>query len=337
MRLDSFILLLLAGTAALTACVKAGLQGTNVRFRVSGNTAVRATFSGDIAGNGTERIDWEKDDRIRILSPQATPSDGGDTHWADYRIKDIRDEGSSSLANAEPAGQAVLSWGEGAHDFHAVYPSPAMADGISLENNVFHGLIPDVQHLEWEETEGVPDRTRIYLLASAQGIEPSRNDPVRLKFQPAFTALSFTLSLEDKNPVPLHTFRLESTGGSVAGAFRVTMGEDWTVDTDGTVSDAVSIDLDRTLEQGGILTFTVLCLPLDLSGLKAVFETAYGTKTLKLSRKDGTPIVFPACHKARITGLVLPGAPDISFTVDITPWEEAQDEFEAEPTTLENN
>ena len=65
MRLDSFILLLLAGTAALAACGKAGLQGTDVRFRVSGDTAVRAALSGDIAGNGTERIDWEKDDRIR--------------------------------------------------------------------------------------------------------------------------------------------------------------------------------------------------------------------------------------------------------------------------------
>ncbi|MBQ3766884.1 MAG: fimbrillin family protein [Bacteroidales bacterium] len=337
MRLDSFILSLLAGTAVLTACGKAGLQGTDVRFRVSGNTAVRAAFSGDIDGNGVERIDWEKDDRIRILSPQATTSDGGDAHWADYRIKDVREDGSSSLGNVEPAGQSVLSWGEGLHDFHAVYPSPDAVDGISLENNVFHGIIPDVQHLEWEETEGVPDRTRIYLLASAQGIEPSRNDPVRLKFRPAFTALSFTLSQEDKNPVPLRSFRLESSGGPVAGAFRMAMGEEWDVDADGTTSDVVSIGLDRTLEQGSPLTFTVLCLPLDLSGLKAVFETAYGTKTLNLSRKDGTPIVFPACHKARITGLVLPGAPDISFTVDIMPWEETQGEIEAEPSTPVND
>lgn len=336
MRHDTFILMLLAGTAALAACGKAGLQGTGVRFRVSGN-AVRAAFSGDIDGNGVERIDWEEGDRIRILSPQASASDGGDAHWADYRIKDVREEGSSSMADVEPAGQAVLSWGEGTHDFHAAYPSPATTDGISLENNVFHGIIPDVQPLEWEEAEGIPDRSRTYLLATARGIEPSRDEPVRLSFHPAFTALSFTLSLEDKNPVPLRSFRLESTGGPLAGAFRVTMGDDWAVDTDGTTSDAVSIGLDRTLEQGHALTFTVLCLPLDLSGLKAVFETAYGTKTLRLSRKDGAPLVFPACHKARITGLVLPGAPDISFTVDITPWEETQGEIEAEPSTPEND
>ena len=231
----------------------------------------------------------------------------------------------------EPAEKAGLAWGEGAHDFFAVSPAPSEDNGTSLEENAFNGLVPSVQN-------GVPDQSLICLLAAARGIEESRDEAVTLAFRPAFTALSVTLSLEDDHPVPLHTFRLESTGGPVAGPFRATMDEEgWTFAAYGETADAVSIDLDRTLERDTPFTFTVLCLPLDLSGLKAVFETAYGTKTLTLSRKDGAPLVFPACHKARITGLVLPGAPDISFTLDLTPWDESGEEIEAEPATPEND
>ena len=321
-------IVLILWMSVLPACGRAALH-RDVQFRVTGEAlAVRASFSGDIDENGIERIGWEEGDRLRILSPQAIDTEGGDSHWADYRIKEIRDEGRSSLAGVEPAGRNGLAWGEGAHDFFAAFPSPADDDGTYLDGSVYHGFIPVVQ-----------DNERICLLASARGIEANREDPVRLVFRPAFTALSFTLSLEDDNPVPLHSFRLISTEGPVAGPFRVTWEneEDWSVETEGETSCVVDIGLNRTLERGAPLTVTVLCLPLDLSGLKAVFETGYGTKSLTLSLKDGTPILFPACHKARITGLVLPGAPDISFSVETAPWNESREEIEAEPSTLEND
>ena len=323
------ILSLLLWAAVLPSCGKTGLQGTAVRFIAASGVPVRASFSGDVSENGVERIDWEKEDLIRIVSPQAVRD--GNCHWADYRINGVRNDGASSFATVEPAGAAGLSWGEGAHDFYAVSPA---SEEASLEGNVYDGFVPAGQTLDWEGPEGMPDKSLICLLAAARGIEASRDEPVSLLFRPAFTALSFTLSLEDDNPVPIHAFRLESTGGPLAGAFRVTMADEWLVETPGETVGAVSIDLDRTLEKGTSLTFTVLCVPLDLSGLKAVFETAYGTKSLTLSRKDGAPIVFPACQKARIKGLVLPGAPDVSFTVDLAPWNEAREEIEAE--TIEN-
>lgn len=325
---------LLLCLAAVTACGKAGFRDGSVRFRLSsGFPPVRATFSGAVL-EGVERIDWEPDDRIRVCSPQASRADG-ETHWADYRVNSVREDGASSFATVVPDGPGLF-WGEGANDFHAVYPSPADADGTSLDDGVFVGLIPSGQNLTWNGQEGYPDRTRIYLLATARGVGESREDPVSLAFHPAFTALSFTLSLNDKNPVPVNSFRLESSSGSIAGPFRITMAneEDWRMETLGETSTTISIGLDKVLEQGAAITFTVLCLPLDLSGLKAVFETAYGTKSLTLSYQDGSPIVFPACRKARITGLVLPGAPDISFTVDLTPWTDAREEAEADGTFI---
>ena len=326
------VLVTLLCLAAAIACGKAGFHDGTVRFRISsGLPQVRAAFSG-VVTDGVERIDWEKDDLIRVCSPQASGA-GGETHWADYKVSSVREDGSSSLATVEPV-EAGLYWGEGAHDFYAVCPSPADADGTSLENGVYHGLVPIAQNLVWEGADGLPDRKRICLLAATWDLEESREEPVRLAFRPMFTALSFTLSLEDKNPVPITSFRLESSSGPVAGPFRITMEdeEDWRIETDGETAAAISIGLDRMLEQGTPLTFTVLCLPLDLSGLKAVFETDYGTKSLTLSYQDGSPIVFPACRKARITGLVLPGAPDISFTVDLTPWEENREEVVADGT-----
>ncbi len=331
MKKSNRVILLLLSLAATAACGKAGFSDGTVRFRLSsGLPPVRAAFSG-VVTDGVERIDWEKDDRIRVFSPQASGADG-ETHWADYRVKSVREDGTSSLASVEPEGTR-LSWGEGAHDFYAVCPSPADAGGTSLENRVFHGLIPATQNVDWEDRDGLPDRNRICLLAAAHGLEESREEPVHLVFRPLFTALSFTLSLEDKNPVPITSFRLESSAGPIAGAFRVSMeDEDWLIKTEGETADGISIGMDRTLEQGSSMTFTVLCLPLDLSGLKAVFETAYGTKSLTLSYQDGSPIVFPACRKARITGLVLPGAPDISFTFDLAPWEETREEVGADGT-----
>ena len=332
MRNRDLVILLLYLTAA-AACGKAGLYDGTVRFQFSsGLPPVRAAFSG-VVTDGVERIDWEKDDRIRVFSPQASGADGV-THWADYRVKSVREDGTSSLATVEPEGTGLF-WGKGAHDFYAVCPSPADAGGTSLENRVFHGLVPATQNVDWEDRDGLPDRNRICLLAAAHGLEESREEPVHLAFQPMFTALSFTLSLEDKNPVPITSFRLESSAGPIAGAFRVSMeDEDWLIETEGETADVISIGMDRTLEQGSSLTFTVLCLPLDLSGLKAVFETAYGTKSLTLSYQDGSPIVFPACRKARITGLVLPGVPDISFSVDLALWTDGREVVEANGTYI---
>lgn len=333
-----FFVLLLAA-AALTACGKAGMRGPAVRFRVSGDApAVRAAFSGDLDENGVERIDWEKGDLIRILSPQAVATDGGDGHAADYRVDGVREGGASSFATVEPAGETGLAWGEGAHDFFAVSPAPSENGGTSLEEGVYYGEVPAAQTQDWDGPNGIPARSAVCLLAAVRGIEEPRNETVTLAFRPVFTALSFTLSLEDSPSVLLRSFRLESTQGPLAGPFQASMGEDdWTFGTTGRTTRSVSIDLDRTLERGTPVTFTVLCLPLDLSGLKAVFETAQGTKTLTLSRKDGLPLVFPACHKARITGLVLPGSPDISFTVDLIPWDEDREDVEAEPATPEND
>ncbi len=325
MRIPS-ILTALGIAACLLSCGKAVPGDGTVRFRLSyGNT--RAAFSGEIGADGVERIDWEKGDRIRIASPQAHRADGDERPFADYRVETVRTDGSSSFATVTPDGPSGLCWGEGEHSFHAVNPAPEEED-IDLADSLFQGRIPAGQVLSWDGGEGRPDPHLLTLLASAEGVKTE--ETVSLAFRPAFTAVSFSISLDDANPVPISSFRLESSGGPLAGSFRTGWTGNAVPEAGEDASAVISVALDRTIEKGRPITFTVICLPLALSGLKAVFETGYGTKSLTLSYSDGTPVTFPACSKARITGLVLPGAPDIAFSIiGLEPWEEAREEAEA--------
>lgn len=308
-----------------------------VRFRVSApGGATRAIFSGDVNADGIERIDWERGDLLRIASPQAARNDHGTERWADYRIRSVQTAGSSSFGSIEPSGDTFLSWGEDDHDFYAVCPSPDGPDGLSGENRSYSGILPSEQSVRWEGCTGVPDPSLIILMAAAKDVPPESE--VQLVFRPAFTALTFSLALDDKNPVGLHSFRLESRNGPLSGPFTIMLDGDTStsplpecaaVTCGEEASPSVTVNLDRILSRNEPVSFTVLCLPRDLSGLKAVFETEYGTKTLALNRKDGTPVVIPAGTKALVSGLVLPGAPDIRFTVEIVPWENDAREIEA--------
>lgn len=322
MRIPS--VLTAAGIAfCLISCGKTLPGDGTVRFRLTaGHT--RASFSGDVSSEGIERIDWEMGDRIRIASPQALRADEQDRHWADYRVGQVRTVGSSCFASVTPDGPSGLYWGEGEHTFRAVYPAPDSED-IDLNDSSFQGFIPATQTLSWVDGTGLPDPHLLLLISAVDGVK--EEDTVSLPFRPVFTALTFSISLDDTNPVPLSTFRLESAGVPLAGSFRT----GWTGGIPETGDDSasvISIPLDRTLEKGSPVTFTVIGLPLALSGLKAVFETGYGTKSLTLDYADGTPVTFPACTKARITGLVLPGAPDIVFSVSLEDWEESRQEAE---------
>ena len=325
----------------LSSCGKAGLfRDGMVHFSVDargGGPFTRASFSGETGADGIERIDWQRGDLIRICSRQALPADGEGTPEADYRISSVHSGSEANHASIERSGNKGLAWGTGNHDFYAVYPSPSIMEGTSLEYDVYTGSIPTTQTLVWKDGTGVPSADGLVLLAAAKEVEEQSN--VHLVFQPAFTALEFNLSLEDKNPVYLAGCRLESAGGPVSGTFSLRMGQDTGTGrlTDHSTvtpvegSTSVTVPLDQTLTRDHPVTFTLLCLPLELSGLQVVFDTVFGTKTLILNRKDGSPLSIPAGTKARISGIVMPGAPDITFTIDsFIPWSEEQTEREAE-------
>lgn len=325
----------------LSSCGKAGLfHDGMVHFSVDarlGGRYTRASFSGQTGSDGIERIDWQRGDLIRICSREALPADGEGTPEADYRITAVRSGDDANHASIERNGSEGLAWGTGNHDFYAVYPSPSLVQGSSLEYDVYTGTIPSTQTLTWKDGTGVPSADGLILLAAAKDVE--EQSQVHLVFQPAFTALEFTLSLEDKNPVLLNGCRLESTGGPVSGTFSLKMEQDTRTGrlpdhstvTPQEVFSSVSLPLDQTLTREQPITFTLLCLPLELSGLRVVFDTIFGTKTLILNQKDGASLSIPAGTKARISGIVMPGAPDISFTVDsIVPWAEDWTEREAE-------
>ena len=66
------LLLAAAGTLSLAGCQKTGLSGTvsgdnTIRFAASAAPGTKTAYSGEVTDN-IERIDWAKDDVIRIYS-----------------------------------------------------------------------------------------------------------------------------------------------------------------------------------------------------------------------------------------------------------------------------
>lgn len=107
------------------------VKGEAVRFSVGADVGgTKAAYSGATDTEGTiERIDWQAGDLIRIYCGQVSePSD----KFADYRVtNDITAVGSISKARIEGVGGAGLRWGEGAHTFYAVFPSPESGGAVT--------------------------------------------------------------------------------------------------------------------------------------------------------------------------------------------------------------
>ena len=136
------IALLAAGTFLLAGCQKGLFDGdkSSVRFTaVSSEVGTKTAYSNDVTtvdGKKYERIDWKKDDKIRIWSDVAVHRYNEDQHWADYIITaDGTPHGrysSASLAEqnmnnvpGDGTGNGLVWDAAGDYCFFALYPAPA--------------------------------------------------------------------------------------------------------------------------------------------------------------------------------------------------------------------
>ncbi len=301
-----FGLLLCAAAVLTVSCERQeqpfgfGNKGKAVKFTTSVGT--KTALQGYAQG-GVEAVLWEDGDVFTVWSEQASVADS-DQKWADYKVT-----ASAGVATAvNPATEGVeLLWGEDAHTFFAGYPAGKL-QGDKLSAN-----IPSTQKLnKLDDFVFGPALSEIgYMAASAQAQPDAAT--VNLAFKPLFNVFEFIVSAGETAEVNVTDFRLGVQEGSkvvLAGGFAANLSAqaapEIVVDYSGASGEIKAQLGDGSgvkLLQGQTLTVSVIALPLDLSALIAYFTVDGKEVAVPLVKKDGSPILFPAGQKARVTAL----------------------------------
>ena len=328
----------LAAAALLLAAVScnrpAGAENPSIRFCAAmpaTGSATRVSYSG-VVTDGVERLDWNAGDLIRVgvAYPDATPS-----AVSEYAITaEGTPDGRYSLGSMSLASGDGLFWGTGRHNFTAICPSPSKATsdgtladlGFSLGDGTAGAYIPASQELSWTGTAGVPDMGAVPLVAYVKGAVPVGD--VQLAFRPAFNTFEFAFRYEKTTAMHVNSFTLSSATEALAGAYSLSFSRDtggYGIPSAATLTppepvlsgsganNAVSVTVDRDMVDGDQMTITVFTVPGDHADLTLSLDTDLGRKSLLLRKKDASSLIFPSCGKARISGLVIPNSPFVSF------------------------
>lgn len=308
--------------AAASGCMKSNITpmvGAPIRFGASANfegtsvnsakasanfggaAATKTSYSGEIIDkedHSIERIDWSEGDLITIYSEQSPEKS------AVYAIESHVENGKNSYASvvsAEESGNG-LTWGSGTHTFYAAYPSGK----TMVTGNEITGEVPSNQTVTTDGKTFSVDMSLAAMWAAASG-DPKTSASVRLNFHPMVTAFRFTLYGKKSSSQTLYSITLSSSEGPLAGKMTASVKEDLSgvdyVFSD--TSDEITVDLcgaEITNEKS--VTFTLLCLPRDITALTAKLETSDGTRSLDF-KKSGEWISFQGGTKIDIKDLTV--------------------------------
>ena len=333
------VLLTVTALVLLAGCQKFGGVGSAIKFSaVTAEPAqTKTAYSGAITA-GSERIDWEAGDIIRIASDVAR-TEGGDD-YADYTLGTPEASDVNSTSKATPSGGSGLEWGSGTHHFWGIYPSHAItvsgsASAAGLSIPATQNAIPANKTVTSTLTSFAPDLSSAWMLADKSGVAEGASN-FTLDFYPAFTAFEFTLKSQDDITLKVKSFTITSTSSNLAGTFDVTAFADGGVSTFGNISSAstsISVSFGEGVDvtQTKSLTFTVLALPQVLDNLSITFNiekggvSSYRTLPLKYSSTHATHpgefISFAACSKHKITGLALPSGELLLSALTVSAWD----------------
>lgn len=289
-------------------CKKHSFADGQIRFTASSQpVATRTAYSGEVF-SGIERIDWIEGDKVAIAMSNAE----GESN-CDYRITNVSASSEKSVAQLANIGASGLQWGEGAHTFFALYPSPSVdsdwPNSFSTESLVLS--YPAVQTLTPKGESGadalilLPDMKYAYMVAYLSEVEPEST--LELKFQPLFTAFEISVSAGDNDEVNLTGFRLISLEEN---EYLARVKDFYNDENDYDESESISVDLTgiKLTRDGGPLVFTVFAYADGYTHLKLEFTgTEIGTRTLDLvNTTTGEAMHFGGFSKHRIHGLSFP-------------------------------
>lgn len=285
----------------------------------------RTAYSGaefTVSGSKWERIDWVNGDLFSVHCAAAH----GTLKKADYKVVSHSASNANSLAGIAPATSQSLHWGTGQHVFYAMYPAASTpgvnASKVSLNGNVMRGTIPSAQAVTLKPGTRtyLPDMRYAYMYAATTVPAAGAPGPVNLWFKPMVTALEFTVDSGEDPTLSLYSFELSSSAVALTGDFTATMTNaaglstlnSYTIPPRTAANSKITVNFGgaahpTVITKGRPITFTVFALPQNLTGLTAKFVTSKGSRTLALSRANGTSVIFRLCRKSRIATLGVPG------------------------------
>ena len=297
----------------------------------------RAEYSGAIFG-GTlnsstpvyERIDWSVGDKIQIVHNGTAAS---------YTVASFSNNDPEDRESNAELSQGDLVWdGTGSHTFYALYPSGNGAAGGLTTGGVVSGTIPATQDVTSLETVGGESKYQPntadygYMAAYATIAANSNAAEVRLPFRPAFTTFEFKLQRASGQPDPaISSFELKTVavGGITTPltgrfSFQISGGDNygalWNTPAASSISNpGYSITVGGFGSSGvhvptsGYLDFSVLALPINLTGVELIIHYANNTsKTLTFKDNDTSTNqkvwhTFTGAKKYVITNVAVPG------------------------------
>ena len=192
-----------------------------------------------------------------------------------------------------------------------------------------------------------PDMSKVLLYTGLRNT-PQGGETVSLEFYPAVTTFDFTVGANERMVVKRFEMETRTSGLLVNGVMdsefsgasvyltgdaTITIGFDSAnkmtrtfAETSGTTGQVISVDFGAdapTVDQNTMLNFKVFALPLNIAGARIKFTYNDGgeDRALSLNLSSSTDggdtfkwLTFPACVKANIHGLLIPGAEwDIIF------------------------
>ena len=350
--------LLLAG-----ACDDLQLKGRQITFTtVSGEVSTKTAYGTDYPESGTtthQYIDWVVGDNIRIVSDNATTSNGA--HYSDYIINELAGrETHKSYGKIAPTPNG-LTWAEAqTYAFYAVYPKPGTPGAVDAiispedasAEDMFGTVrvilpstpaLPAASSTKTVTADGVtytydvyaPDMNYAVMTASALGVDKSSEDQVSLLFKPAFTAFEFNLTSADKTftVTKVELCADASANDYLAGKYVFKAGADLAVSgnvqmsgTGNSKSVALTMGSDgKAVTPGNGFTVTFFTVPIVNTGLLSlkVYTKDGGIATLPLTDTDkSSPYKFLPGKKYRVNLLKL-GKPNVwKLTIDdqVLPW-----------------
>lgn len=329
---------ILGVTLMTAACVKnSPAASDDLQFSAESSISTKAIYGAD-AGE-YQRIIWQGGDEVTIASDQAETLWG--RKFCDYIVTPESGDGSATtreskgrisrkptiVDNTEDSG---LRWNEnasGTANFWSVYP--ATTDN-SIQNGNVRISIPATTSPALSVNQ--PSGDIIKILDPVNGSYPmvahatasANNALVKLQYYPAFTAFQVTLLNNSGGQITLASCSLSSTTSDLCGTFTASI-DDLAMDNPQSpvlsnltgAGKSVSVGIGQVLADGKGITFSIFCLPQDLTNMtfSCTYVDASGEQTRKLQlKKDDAPIVFGACKQHRMT---LTLGDDLNFDISL--------------------
>ena len=329
---------ILGVTLMTAACVKnSPAASDDLQFSAESSISTKAIYGAD-AGE-YQRIIWQGGDEVTIASDQAETLWG--RKFCDYIVTPESGDGSASTRESkgrisrkptivDKTEDSGLRWNEnasGTANFWSVYP--ATADN-SIQNGNVRISIPATTSPALSVNQ--PSGDIIKILDPVNGSYPmvahatasANNALVKLQYYPAFTAFQVTLLNNSGGQITLASCSLSSTTSDLCGTFTASI-DDLAMDNPQSpvlsnltgAGKSVSVGIGQVLADGKGITFSIFCLPQDLTNMtfSCTYVDASGEQTRKLQlKKDDVAITFGACKQHRMT---LTLRDDLNFDISL--------------------